>query len=84
MEANGCAQQLDLAEIFTMNMSKLKKYVKLASRLRKYVSSQEMNIFKMRRAGPLSTWAPCPARRILKMMISKKTKDGGDPLLTQV
>ena len=38
-----------------------------------------MNIFKMRRAGPLSTWAPGPARRILKMFISKKTKEGGDP-----
>ena len=32
----------------------------------------------MRRAGPLSTWAPGPARRILKMFISKKTKEGGD------
>ena len=38
--------------------------------------------FKMRRAGPLSTWAPGPARRILKMFISKKTKEGGDPLFT--
>ena len=42
-----------------------------------------MNIFKMRRAGPLSTWAPDPARRILKMFISKKTKEGGDPLFTE-
>ena len=33
----------------------------------------------MRRAGPLSTWAPGPARRILKMFISKKRIEGGDP-----
>ena len=39
-----------------------------------------MNIFKMRRAGPLSTWAPGPARRILNMFISKKNRiEGGDP-----
>ena len=37
MEANGCVQWLDLAEIFTMSMSKVKIDVKLASRLRKYV-----------------------------------------------
>ena len=37
MEANGCVQRLDLAEIFTMSMSKLKNDVKFASRLRKYV-----------------------------------------------
>ena len=29
-------------------------------------------------AGPSSTWAPGPAASILKMMISKKTKEGGD------
>ena len=80
MEENGCVQQLDLAEISTMSMLKLKNDVKSASRLRMYVSAQEMNIFKMRRAGPLSTWAPGPARRILKMFISKKTKEGGDPM----
>ena len=37
MEANEYVQQLDLAEIFTTSMSKLKNDVKLASRLRKYV-----------------------------------------------
>ena len=40
-----------------------------------------MNIFKMRRAGPLSTWAPGPARRILKMFISKKIKRAATPCL---
>ena len=32
--------------------------------------------------GPLKYGAPGPARRILKMFISKKTKEGGDPLFT--
>ena len=32
--------------------------------------------------GPLKYGAPGPARRILKMMISKKTKNGGDPSFT--
>ena len=40
-----------------------------------------MNIFKMRRAGPLRTWAPGPARRIFKMFISKKTREGDAPLV---
>ena len=40
-----------------------------------------MNIFKMRCAGPLSAWAPGPARRILKMFISKRRMGGGDPLI---
>ena len=31
MEANGCVQQLDLAEIFTTNMLKLKNDVKMAN-----------------------------------------------------
>ena len=82
MEGNGCVQRLNLAEISTMSMFKLKNDVKSASRLRMYVSPSEMNIFKMRRAGPLSTWAPGPARRILKMFIAKKTIEGGDPLFT--
>ena len=30
--------------------------------------------------GPLKYGAPGPARRILKMFISKKTIEGGDPL----
>ena len=34
--------------------------------------------------GPLKYGAPGPARRILKMMISKKPKEGGDPLFTWV
>ena len=33
MEANGCVQRLDLAEIFTMSMLKVKNDVKSASRL---------------------------------------------------
>ena len=33
--------------------------------------------------GPLSMWAPGPARRILKMLISKKMIEGGDPWETQ-
>ena len=37
MEANGCVQRLDLAEIFTTSMLKVKIDVKSASRLRKYV-----------------------------------------------
>ena len=65
-----------------MSMLKVKKDVKSGSRLRMSVSALEMNIFKMRRAGPLSMWAPGPARRILKMFISKKTIEGGDPLFT--
>ena len=32
--------------------------------------------------GPLKYGAPGPARRILKMFISKKTKEGGDLLFT--
>ena len=32
--------------------------------------------------GPLRYGAPGPTRRILNMMISKKTKEGGDPLFT--
>ena len=40
-----------------------------------------MNIFKMQRAGPLSTWAPGPARRILNMFIKQKTIEGGDLLI---
>ena len=39
MEANGCVQQLDLAEISTMSTFKLKNDVKSASRLRMYVSA---------------------------------------------
>ena len=33
MEANGCVQRLDLVEIFTMSMLKLKNDIKSASRL---------------------------------------------------
>ena len=32
--------------------------------------------------GPLKYVGPGPARRILKMFISKKTIEGGDPLFT--
>ena len=69
MEANGYVQQLDLAEIFTISILQLKCDVKSASRLRMYISTEEMNIFKMRRAGPLSTWVQGPARHMLKMFI---------------
>ena len=31
MEGNGCVQRLDLAEIFTMNMLKFKKDIKMAN-----------------------------------------------------
>ena len=37
MEANGCVQRLDLAEIFTMSMFKFEKDVKSGSIVRKYV-----------------------------------------------
>ena len=39
MEANGCVQRLDLAEISVMSMLKLKNDVKSASRLRMCISA---------------------------------------------
>ena len=65
MEANECVQQLDLAEVFTTSMLKLKKDVKSASSLG---NEHIQNAAR----GPLKYGTPGPARGILKMMISNK------------
>ena len=81
MEGNECVQWLDLAEMFIMSMLKLKKYVKSGSKLPNVHISLRNEHFQNAARGPLKYGAPGPARRILKMFISKKRIGGGDPLI---
>ena len=81
MEANGCVQRLDLAEIFTTSMLKL-KIDEIGLETSQVRMSLRNDHFQIAARGPLKYVGPGPARRILKMFISKKTKEGGAPMFT--
>ena len=61
MEGNERVQQLDLAEMFTMSMLKLKNDVKSASRFRNVHVSLRNEHFQNAARGPLKYVGPGPS-----------------------
>ena len=79
MEANGCVQQLDLAEISVMSMLKLKKDVKSAWRLPNVHISLRNEHFQNAARGPLKYVGPGPSAPHFENVHFEKKDGGGDP-----